>query len=278
MPIMLLVPLRHWALPRFFRQPRHLQDLDAAQEEEAAALTREQALQVRPRSRKGQPCASFGWLVGQYDMNPLRRCMAACIDSCRCLRVLQEAAAQGLAASPAGPRDGSGRGGGGGSGAGGGGSGAEEGVEGDDSAAVLDSELHHFRVVHHLRCASVSCCDLRPSPLSCCSQLPSKQGARGEQRVLPVPHPLRLLFHLPVAYAPFLPAVASPSCGGATHWRQKRRQQRRRQGRQPRCHAATHQGQRLGRGCLALLPPSAPALACGGHRTNCRCEALLCTP
>jgi hypothetical protein len=215
-PIMLLVPLRHWALPRFFRQPRHLQDLDAAQEEEAAGLTREQALQVRPRSRKGQPCASFGWLVGQYDMNPLRRCMGACIDSCRCLRVLQEAAAQGLAASPAGPRDGSGRGGGGGSGAGGGGSGAEEGVEGDDSAAVLDSELHHFRVVHHLRCASVSCCDLRPSPLSCCSQLPSKQGARGEQRVLPVPHPLRLLFHLPVAYAPFLPAVASPaaaSCG-----------------------------------------------------------------
>jgi hypothetical protein len=59
---MLLVPLRHWALPRFFRQPRHLQDLDAAQEEEAAALTHEQALQVRQRSRQGQPCASFCWL------------------------------------------------------------------------------------------------------------------------------------------------------------------------------------------------------------------------
>ena len=43
---MLLVPLRHWVLPRFFRHPSHLQELDAAQEEEAAPLTREQALQV----------------------------------------------------------------------------------------------------------------------------------------------------------------------------------------------------------------------------------------
>ena len=45
-PIMLLVPLRQWAMPRFFRCRRHLQELDASAEEEAAPLTHEEALQV----------------------------------------------------------------------------------------------------------------------------------------------------------------------------------------------------------------------------------------
>ncbi len=43
---MALVPLRQWVLPRCFANKRHLQELDAAREEEAAPLTREQALQA----------------------------------------------------------------------------------------------------------------------------------------------------------------------------------------------------------------------------------------
>lgn len=45
LPIMALVPLRQWVLPRCFANRRHLQELDAAKEEEAAPLSREQALQ-----------------------------------------------------------------------------------------------------------------------------------------------------------------------------------------------------------------------------------------
>lgn len=43
---MALVPLRQWVLPRCFANRRHLQELDAAKEEEAAPLSREQALQA----------------------------------------------------------------------------------------------------------------------------------------------------------------------------------------------------------------------------------------
>ncbi|KAL4853336.1 Calcium-transporting ATPase 2 [Chlorella vulgaris] len=44
-PILLLVPLRHRILPRFFRNPKHLNELDAAHQEEAEPLSREQALE-----------------------------------------------------------------------------------------------------------------------------------------------------------------------------------------------------------------------------------------
>lgn len=46
LPIMALVPLRQWVLPRCFANPRHLQELDAGKEEEAAPLPHQQALQV----------------------------------------------------------------------------------------------------------------------------------------------------------------------------------------------------------------------------------------
>lgn len=45
MPILLLVPLRHRILPRFFRNPKHLNELDAAHQEVAEPLSREQALE-----------------------------------------------------------------------------------------------------------------------------------------------------------------------------------------------------------------------------------------
>lgn len=63
-PIMLLVPLRHWAMPRFFRHRRHLQELDAAQEEEVAPLSREQALQARGgRNARGSRAGRLGGLL-----------------------------------------------------------------------------------------------------------------------------------------------------------------------------------------------------------------------
>lgn len=43
---MALVPLRQWVLPRCFANRRHLQELDAAKEEEAAPLSHEQAMQA----------------------------------------------------------------------------------------------------------------------------------------------------------------------------------------------------------------------------------------
>ncbi|EFN58890.1 hypothetical protein CHLNCDRAFT_20008, partial [Chlorella variabilis] len=45
-PIMLLVPLRQYAMPRCFRHRRHLQELDAMHEEEAAPMSHEQAVQA----------------------------------------------------------------------------------------------------------------------------------------------------------------------------------------------------------------------------------------
>lgn len=94
-PIMLLVPLRHWAMPRFFRHRRHLQELDAAQEEEVAPLSREQALQEAAAQGLGATQPSVG-------------------------------SASGATAEPGGAE------------------------ELDGEAADLDSELHRFRVVHHL--------------------------------------------------------------------------------------------------------------------------------
>lgn len=44
LPIMALVPLRHHVMPRFFRNSRHLQELDAAHEEQVAPLSRDAAL------------------------------------------------------------------------------------------------------------------------------------------------------------------------------------------------------------------------------------------
>ena len=44
---MLLVPLRQHIMPRCFRNRQHLQELDGWQEEEAAPLSHEEALQVK---------------------------------------------------------------------------------------------------------------------------------------------------------------------------------------------------------------------------------------
>ncbi|KAL4447751.1 hypothetical protein ABPG75_004970 [Micractinium tetrahymenae] len=65
-PIMLLVPLRHWAMPRFFSHKQHLQELDAAHEEVAAPLSREQALQEAAAQGLGapQPPAGSGASAG----------------------------------------------------------------------------------------------------------------------------------------------------------------------------------------------------------------------
>lgn len=45
LPIMALVPLRHYALPRLFR-PAELEELDAVAEEEAPALPHAEAVRV----------------------------------------------------------------------------------------------------------------------------------------------------------------------------------------------------------------------------------------
>lgn len=46
MPIMLLVPIRQYLMPRIFRR-EHLRELDAMEEELAPPLPHQQALQVR---------------------------------------------------------------------------------------------------------------------------------------------------------------------------------------------------------------------------------------
>lgn len=53
LPIMALVPLRQYLMPRCFANRRHLQELDAAHEEEVAPLPHEQALRVSERGRGG---------------------------------------------------------------------------------------------------------------------------------------------------------------------------------------------------------------------------------
>lgn len=50
---MALVPLRQYLMPRCFANRRHLQELDAAHEEEVAPLPHEQALRVSERGRGG---------------------------------------------------------------------------------------------------------------------------------------------------------------------------------------------------------------------------------
>jgi hypothetical protein len=84
---MALVPLRQYAMPRFFSQPRHLQELDAAAEEQAAPLPHDDAVRQAAAAGLGAPSPpgpSPGDDLPESELQHLRvlhrlRCVYVCV-------------------------------------------------------------------------------------------------------------------------------------------------------------------------------------------------------